>query len=119
MSDPVDWIRRSGARAKGRRPGYFDDPQQDWMMSMLMALVGEVSVLRERLDTVERLLEERGALDRAAIESYAPDRAAGHERGVMIQQYIARIMRGLQQEVEAMGSEEPSLEEVSRLLGDM
>ncbi len=119
MSDPIDWIRRSGARAKGRRPAYFDDPQQDWMMSMLMALVGEVSVLRERLDTVERLLEARDALTRADIESYAPDRAAGHERGVLVQQYIARIMRGLQQEVEAIGSDEPPLEEISRQLQDM
>ena len=86
---------------------------------MLMALVGEVSVMRERLDTVERLLEANGALTRADIESYAPDRAAGYERGVLVQQYIARIMRGLQQEVEATGSDEPPMEEISRQLRDM
>lgn len=104
---PVDWIARAGARAKGRRPDYFDDPALDRLLSMLMALVGEVSVLRERFDTVERLLEAGAVLDRSAIEDYAPDRAAGDERGLATKAYIARIMRALQQELEAMEAPDP------------
>lgn len=115
MSD-LDWMVRANAKAKGRRPQYFEDAALDRMLSMLMALVGEVSVLRERLDTVERLLETRGSLTRADIESYVPEEDAARERGDLTREYIARIMRGLQQEVEALATaaDERPIEEVRR-----
>lgn len=115
MSD-IDWMVRANAKAKGRRPQYFEDPALDRMLSMLMALIGEVSVLRERLDTVERLLETRGSLTRADIESYAPDQVAALERGNLTREYIARVMRGLQQEAEALATapEERAIEDVRR-----
>jgi hypothetical protein len=108
-SDAVDWIARSVARPKGRRPAFFEDPAVDRLLSLTMALVGEVSVLRERLDTVERLLEAKGTLSRADIEAYVPDRAAGDERGLATRAYIARVMRGFQQEVEAMQNPDPPI----------
>ena len=86
----IDWIARAGARAKGRRPEYFEDPATDRLLSMVLALAAEVSALRERLDTVERLLERNGAIDRSAIETYVPDRAAGEERGLATKAFIAR-----------------------------
>ncbi|ANY21127.1 hypothetical protein A6F68_02633 [Tsuneonella dongtanensis] len=120
MSDPadeqIDWISRSGKRAKGKRPEYFDDPATDRLLSIVMALVGEVSVLRERLDTVERLLEKSGTIRREDIETYAPDRAAGEERALATRAYIARVMRALQQELEAMEADDPPIMEwVERL----
>jgi hypothetical protein len=116
MSEAVDWIARAGTKAKGKRPAYFDDPAQDRLLSILMAVAGEVSVLKERVDTVERLLDAKGTISRADIESYAPDRDAAYERGVMIKEYIARIMRGVQQDMEAMQRDEPPVEQVSREL---
>ncbi|MEY4872810.1 MAG: hypothetical protein RLZZ563_2140 [Pseudomonadota bacterium] len=74
-----------------------------------MALTAEVSVLRERLDTVERLLEVKGGLNRADIESYMPDARAGEERGEATRGYIARVMRGFQQDVEAMANPDPPI----------
>lgn len=117
MSDEAfDWIARSGKRAKGRRPDYFEDPAIDRLLSMVLALASEVSVLRERLDTVERLLERSGALRREDIERYVPDRAAGEERGLATKAMIARVMRGLQQELEAMEADDPPISEwVERL----
>lgn len=115
----IDWIARAGAKAKGKRPAFFDDPAADRMLSMLTALIGEVSVLRQRLDTVERLLDANGTVSRADIETYTPDATAGRERGELIRDYIARVMRGVQQEVEAMAAPEPPVEEVSAALRDM
>ena len=43
-------------KAKGQRPTFFDDPDTDKLVSMLMGLAGEVSVMRDRMDTIERLL---------------------------------------------------------------
>ena len=111
MSEPVDWIARAGAKPKGRRPDFFEDPAVDRLLSLTMAVMGEVAVLRERLDTVERLLAAKGTISRADIESYAPDRAAAEERGLLTKAYIARVMRGFQQEVEAMENPDPPIME--------
>ena len=120
MTEDIDWIARSGAKAKGKRPAYFEDPAIDRTLSIVMALVGEVSVLRERMDTVERLLDAKGTISRADIESYAPDRAAGKERGLIIKNYIARVMRGVQQDMEALEQlAEPSVEELSQTLKEL
>jgi hypothetical protein len=109
MTEEIDWIARAGARAKGRRPDYFEDPALDRLLSLTMALVGEVSVLRERMDTVERLLEAKGTISRADIDAWQPDRAAGEERGIATRAYIARVMRGFQQEVEALEAADPPI----------
>lgn len=115
----LDWIARAGKKAKGKRPHYFDDPAIDRTLSIVMALAGEVSVLRERLDTVERLLDAKGTINRADIEAYQPDRAAGAERGLVTKQFVARILRGVQQDMEALAENEPSVEDLSRTLREM
>jgi hypothetical protein len=112
MSDSIDWIGRSGAKPKGKRPDFLGNANQEKMLSMLMAVIAEVSVLRERLDTVERLLEAKGSLTRDDIERYAPDLATGKERNQMTRAYIARVMRGVQQEMEALANPEPSIDEI-------
>ena len=119
MSDDIDWMVRAGMPPKGKRPDFLGDPDKERLLSMVMALTGEVSVLRERLDTVERLLEAGGVVRREAIEGYRPDAEAGRERGEMIRAFIARVMRGPQQMMEAMTRDEKPLEEVSRQLGEM
>jgi len=109
MTEGIDWIARAGAKAKGRRPEFHDDPAIDRLLSLTMAVVGEVSVLRERMDTVERLLEQKGSISQADIDAFVPDRAAGEERGLATRAYIARVMRGFQQEVEALESPDPPI----------
>ena len=55
MTDDIDWIARAGAKAKGKRPSYFEDPAIDRTLSIVMAIAGEVAVLRERMDTIEQI----------------------------------------------------------------
>ena len=112
MSDDLDWVALSGRRAKGKRPEFFDEPALDRLYSTVFALAAEVSALRERQDTIERLLEANGVLRREDIESFVPDREAGDERGLATRAYIARIMRGFQQEVEALDAEDPPIMDV-------
>ena len=108
--DELDWVELSGRRAKGKRPEYFDDPGLDRLYSVVFALAAEVSALRERQDTIERLLDDKGSLRREDIESYAPDRAAGEERALATKAYVSRIMRGFQQEMEAMEANDPPVQ---------
>lgn len=105
--DDFDWIARSGKRAKGKRPEFFDDPAVDRLYSLVLALAAEVSVLRDRNDTLERLLEKGGAISREDIESFVPGKQEAEERGLSTKAYMARIMRGFQQEVEAMEAGDP------------
>ncbi|NBC36007.1 hypothetical protein GTZ99_05490 [Novosphingobium sp. FSY-8] len=107
MTEGIDWIARSGLRAKGGRPVFFDEPAVDRLTSMCMALAAELSATRDRLDTVERLLAQSGSLNIGQIEAYTPDYQAGVERGESTRAYIARVMRGFQQEVEAMEYPDP------------
>jgi len=118
MSDSIDWIARAGARAKGKRPEFLDDPSAERMLSILLAVVGEVSVLKQRLDTVERLLDAKGTISRGDIDAFLPDREAAYERAVMTKEYVARIMRGVQQNMEAMQTEERPVADISIELRD-
>ncbi|WEK42182.1 MAG: hypothetical protein P0Y64_12350 [Candidatus Sphingomonas colombiensis] len=118
-NESIDWIARAGTRAKGRRPDTLQDFTAERTLSILLALAGEVAVLRERLDTVERLLESKGTISRADIEAFQPSGDAAYERAVMSKEYVARIMRGFQQEMEAMqAAPEPSMAELSARLRD-
>lgn len=74
-------------KAKGKRPYYFSNPDVDRLLSMVMALTGELAVTRDRLDTLERVAAEKGLFSAADIEAYELDdqaleaRAARH-RGI-------------------------------------
>ncbi|WP_226660788.1 hypothetical protein [Microbulbifer aggregans] len=96
----LDPITMAGNKARGKRPMYFKDADIDRLMSILMAVAGELAVSRERIDTLERLLDARGLLEREAIDSYEPDSEAARERGLWHQDFIARILRVVQQEIE-------------------
>ncbi|MGK7877207.1 MAG: hypothetical protein AB4426_29100 [Xenococcaceae cyanobacterium] len=92
-----------GKKAKGKRPVYFEDPQIDKLLAIVMALVGEVSVLRERLDTLERLVQAKGILSIEEIEAYQPDEQGAQEREQWREDYIARVLRVIQEEVDSLG----------------
>jgi len=89
-------------KAKGERPVFSHDPQVDKLLAITMALVGEVSVLRERLDTLERLAEAKGLLSQQEIESYRPDGQVAEEREQWRSEYIARVLRVVREELEAV-----------------
>ena len=78
-SDPVAPVRRRRT-AKGRRPFFFEDPNTDKLLSMVAALAGEVAVLRQRLDTHERIAELRQLFTIEDIETFSPDQPTSDAR---------------------------------------
>lgn len=114
--DAIDWVALAAKRAKGKRPEYFEDPALDRLYSVVMALVAEVSVLHDRNDTLERLLERGGTLPRGEIEGFMPTREEAQERGLATKAYIARVMRGFQQEMESMKANDPPVEDLVKKL---
>lgn len=101
---PLDYIPLTGAKPRGKRPYFFDDPAVERVLAITMAVAQEVAVMRERLDTIERLLEKNGGLTRAEIDAYEPDQASATERAEWSRMYIARVLRIVQQEIEALNA---------------
>jgi hypothetical protein len=78
---------------KGKRSQFFADPDLDQMMTFLLELTAEVSVLRERVDTVERLLDANGSVTRAQIEAFEPNAQADAERTAAREALVRRVLR--------------------------
>jgi hypothetical protein len=96
-----DALADASAKPAGKRP-YFLTPEVERVMAITMAVAQELAVARERVDTLERLLEQKGIIARDEIEGFAPDPAAAAARGLWVQEYLARILRIVQQEGEAV-----------------
>lgn len=99
-------IQLANAKSKGKRPYFFDDPAVERVLAITMAVAGELAVLHERVDTIERLLESKGTISRADIEAFAPNEAAAEERQKWHAEYIARVLRIVQQEYEYLQNPE-------------
>lgn len=92
-------------KAKGSRPRYFDDPAIEKALSITLALAGEVSVLRDRLDTIERLAERGLPFGPAAVDAYVPDASVREERDRRREVFLDVVLRCVHQEVEGLAAE--------------
>ena len=109
----LDIFELANKKAKGKRPSFLDDPAIERVLSITLAVAGELAVMRERLDTIERLMENGQQVTRDAIDSFEPTMAEAQERAMWQQEYLSRIFRIVQQELEALDNEDPSSEELS------
>ena len=112
----IDKITLAGKKAKGKRPYFLESKQTEQVLSVTMALAMELSVARERTATLECLLEQKGVLSREEIDNFKPDAAEVAKRSVETQEYLARILRIMQQDKEEMQSNDPTVEEVQQQL---
>lgn len=88
--------------AKGKRPDFFPaEPAADRLLTMVMALAGELAVVRERLDTIERLAAEKDLITNADIEAYEPSITVLEEREASRQQFLDRLFQVLNDEMNA------------------
>ena len=93
MTDPVTAPVRLPRQTKGKRPSFFDDPATDQVMTFVLELATEVAAMRERLDTVECLLDEHGSVTREAIEAYDPPPEVEARRSAWLTEYFGRVLR--------------------------
>jgi hypothetical protein len=99
-----DALAKSANKPAGKRP-YFMAPEVERVLAITMAVVQELAVTRERLDTLERVLAAKGLLDPPEIEQFQPSPEAAAERGLWLQEYLNRVLRIVQQEGEAIGAD--------------
>ncbi|MDJ0653908.1 MAG: hypothetical protein QNJ40_07135 [Xanthomonadales bacterium] len=88
----------------GKAPVFFSDPAIDRLFNMVMVLAEELSVARERVDTLERLLVENKLLAPDAVDSYTPDEAGRKRRSDAQQDLVARLLAGIEGEMSGMNA---------------
>ena len=96
--------------AKGKRPQYFDDPACDKLHFMIMALIEELSVTRDRLDAVERVLERKGVSTLAEVDGFEPTDDDLDERNERRTAYVAKIMKCFADEAAQAARKDPAMD---------
>ena len=92
--------------AKGDRPYFFEDPNVDKLLAMVLALASELSAVRDRLDTHERLAEKKEWSSHEAIEGFKIDEETSSYRNQSREEFISRIMRIMKIELDNINPEE-------------
>ena len=90
MTDP---IHPPPEFPKGHRPQVFSDPAIDQLYDGYVTLGTELSVAFDRIDTLERLLQERLGMTRAEIDGYQPSEAVDAERQARRAELAQRLLR--------------------------
>lgn len=107
-------------RAKGKRPFYFKNPDVDRLLSMLMALAGELAVTRDRLDTLERVAASKGLFSEDDIEAMPLCEAALAARSERHARLFAELTRIVNADLEGLdeGTEPDYSAVVAQVEGD-
>ena len=93
MADETNALPRT---PKGKRAAFYAVPGVDQLYGIVAALAAELWAARERIDTLERLLEGTGALPAEAVERFAPDAGAATVRQQEREAFIRRVFQVLE-----------------------
>lgn len=105
MTDTLPPMHRN---AKGKRPHFYDNPALDQMMSMIMVLAGEVSVLSDQIDRMQRAAGALGFDLAGTMATLELDQVALEEREAHRQALLDRLFYLLRKEAaEAAAQETP------------
>jgi hypothetical protein len=97
----VTAVKNEFSSTGGKRrsiPGLLASEER--LLAMVTALTGELAITRERLDTLERLLEDTGGIAQAAVETFEPNEAQAAEQSRLRRRIIAKVFRPLRESAE-------------------
>lgn len=114
MNAPLKAIRD----AKGKRPHFYDAEGLDHAMSMILVLANELMVVRDRLDTVERVAAAKGVVLEDEIEAYQPDQPVLEAREQRRQDFLARLYYLARKEASELRTEDTA-ERYQHMLDDI
>ena len=86
--------------ARKRRPIPGASESEERLLAMVTALTGELAITRERLDTLERLVEGAGILARSDIETFEANPEQADQRRGIQHRIIAKVFRPLRDSAE-------------------
>ena len=85
--------------AKGKQPQFHDDRAIDQLMAMVVAMTAEISILRERLDTHERLAAAKGVFSPPEVDEFLPGPEAMAERSAQRTRLMRKVFRVLKEDL--------------------
>lgn len=101
--------------ARGKRPRFHDDDAIDRLITIILTLTSEISVLRDRLDTVEMLGEKAGWLGVGVVDDFVADQPTRERREAAREAYLGRVLHILNAEVEGLQRDEDYWSAVNRI----
>ncbi len=104
--------------ARGKRPQFYDDPANDTLMSMVMVLASELCVTRDRLDTIERIADEKNLILSREIDTFELDQEALAEREQRRQDFMDRLFYLLRKDISEL-KEQDTGERYTQTLDDI
>ncbi|MEL7029746.1 MAG: hypothetical protein AAGL49_11165 [Pseudomonadota bacterium] len=78
-----------------RKPDFIAEPDMDKLVSVVMRLAMEVSVLRERVETHELLAARHGLYTRDDVDAFQPDQAEQKRRAQERAAFVEKIVHDL------------------------
>ncbi len=88
--------------------GYLGDERLNELARLCMALLREVWILRDRQLALERILDDRNVLDRAALEDFDPDPEHEERIRLEVDRLVDRVF------VSAFRAGPPDLDELTK-----
>jgi hypothetical protein len=101
-------IEPMNREAKGKRPGFYETPGLDQMMSMIMVLASEVSVLADHIDSIERVAAEKGLDLAAGVAALHLDQEALETREARRQALLGRMFYLMRKEAAEAAEQDTS-----------
>lgn len=83
-------------------PPFFRSEGTDQLMHMVLALAAELSAVTEELDTLRRVIVQKGAVSAADLAGYAPDAEALAARAARRDELVRAMFAALERESEAL-----------------
>jgi hypothetical protein len=111
-------MRKLERNARGKRPQFNPVPGIDEAMSMILVLANELSVVRDRLDTVEKIAAAKGVMLEAEIDAFEPDQATLEARELRRQDFLARLFYLARKQAAELQTDD-SAERYEKALGDI
>jgi hypothetical protein len=103
---------------RGKRPAFFETPGVDDVLSMVVVLAQEMTVLRERLDSAEIVCAKHGIALTQEIEALPMTEALLAEREAWRQRFYERLFYLAQQRRSEL-EEKHTAESYQRILDDI
>ncbi len=100
-TDPDRYDPMRARVPKGERPTFFPDPAVDRLWWVMLAMLGEISTLRDRLDVHERLAGRLDLYSPDDVDAFEPTEEDARARTAEREALVERTLRSITIEVEA------------------
>lgn len=87
---------------------FFETPGLDMLYRTCLALAEELAITQDRLDTLERVLSQRGQIDPEEVDRYEPDAHAESQKRIMaarLSEHVLAPIKDLVKQYEVRGPE--------------